>query len=194
MCFNKLNNFRVVKMTNRQQSVEIIQMMKDNNFYYRENSFNNWKNLDRGFSEKDTTEWHLYYWGNTLVGMTCVKTDTYDHHKTDGSEVPKYYWLLYLLIDKKYQQTGYGTDILDYWKQRTIEKDYPFMVLDLDDRKPMKHLKRYYQRKGFIGINNFQPDKYGQILMKWITPPKDIPIDVATNVAKIFGRMMGVSS
>ena len=162
MCFQRFDMYRTQKMETTEHSELIKNMMKRNNFYYEIEKGRGWVNMKKG-----SPIWYIHYYGWTPIGFTSYKLDMTNKTKKSPTEDP-FVWLLYLLVDEPYQNLGFGTNIMNGYKNMTANNNMRMLVIDLDKtKKNFFQLVNYYGSKGFELVNNGKMDMYGQIIMKW---------------------------
>jgi len=162
MCFSPINSFPNKVAETKDDMNKIKALMARNDFYYFDNIKLGWKSM-----KDNDTIWVLHYHFHTLIGFSCYKYDKTNKTKYNGSKERDYMWLLYLLIDKDYQNCGYGTTIMNSYKTLATLKKMWVLIIDLDRTKDNYYkLIDYYTKLGFELDNNGKPDGYGQIIMR----------------------------
>ena len=166
MCFKKLQTNWTKVMTTNDDVKLIKEMMKRNDFYYKEEEKRGWSNINGALNGGEQI-WCIHYYGWTPIGFTAYKMDTTRKTKKKPYEDP-FVWVLYLLVDNPYQKQGFGTQIMNGYKDMTANNNQYCLVIDLDITKhTFRHLVRYYTAMGFEFAHNGMPDEYGQIILHW---------------------------
>ena len=145
MCFSPQKHF-IHKQAKTEEDFKLIKkMMKDNDFYYTTESWVGWRmfNLKNIFNI-------IHYDFNTPIGFSTFELkETGKVAETDYKAKP-FIWVLYLLVDRKYQNLGYGTKIINFYKVYAERKNKYMLVIDLDREENYQRLLTYYKKQGFI--------------------------------------------
>ena len=123
---------------------EIITMAYRNNFYGNALSqLNRWKNYD------DKIDAYQIKFLNKFIGYIVAKETNEKGH----------YWANFLLIDKKYQNKGFGSHAMKIFEKLSKDKNMKTLI-DIDLINPQYNDKaveliRFYRKQGYniVGVN-----------------------------------------